>query len=277
MTDEPAVRRETFGSVVLLTMNRPERGNTLDAEVLDGLVTHTNELVDDDSVRALVLTGAGDHFSLGGALTDFEEALSGDEHGALMYCKERTEALATVVLNLFGMPFPVIAAVNGQAAGAGFSLTLACDLRIAAQHAKLHFAYGSLGASTDGGMSWLLPRVVGPARALALLLEQPIIRTPRAKQEGLVTEVVPAGELRDRALRLAADLGQNARHSVTAAKRLVHASAFATLAEHMREEHRTFGDGLLGQDMRTALAARRIGEMPSFGLSGGSDEYQPVR
>lgn len=265
MTKGPAVRRETLGRVVLLSINRPERGNTLDAEVLDALVSHTTELAEDDGVRAVVLTGAGKHFSLGGALTDFEQALSGSERVAMAYCQERTDALATVVLNLYGMPCPVIAAVNGQAAGAGFSLALACDLRIAADRARLHFAYGSLGASTDGGMSWLLPRVLGPARALALLLEQPIIHAPRAQQEGLVTEVVPAPELRDRALRTAAQLSQNACHSVTAAKRLVHASAFVTLADHMRDEHRTFADGLLTEDMRTALASRRNGEFPAFG------------
>jgi enoyl-CoA hydratase/carnithine racemase len=267
VTDEPAVRRETFGSVVLLTMNRPDRGNTLDAEVLDGLVGQTTELIADDSVRAVVLTGAGEHFSLGGALTDFEAALSGSERAAIAYCQDRTNALATVVLNLYGMRCPVIAAVNGQAAGAGFSLALACDLRIAADRARLHFAYGALGASTDGGMSWLLPRVLGPARALALLLEQPIIRAPRALHEGLVTEVVPTAELRDRALRTAAYLSENARHSVTAAKRLVQASASTPLADHMREEHRTFADGLLSEDMRTALAARRQGVSPSFGAT----------
>ena len=113
-------------------------------------------------------------------------------------------------------------------------------------------------------MSWLLPRVLGPARALALLLEQPVIRAERARQEGLVTEVVPHAELLDRALRLAAQLSQTARHSVAAAKRLVFSSAFATLEEHLREEHRTFADGLLTKDMRTALASRHTGELPVF-------------
>lgn len=265
MTGEPAVRREAFGSVTLLTINRPGRGNTLDGEVLGDLVQHTTQLAHDDRVRALVITGAGQHFSLGGALTEFEESLAGGGHAAAAYCKERTDALATVILNLYDMPRPVIAAVNGQAAGAGFSLALACDLRIAADRARLHFAYGSLGASTDGGMSWLLPRVLGPARALALLLEQPVIRARRAQQEGLVTEVVPAAELRDRALHAAEHLSQGARHSVTAAKRLVHDSARATLADHMLDEHHTFTDGLLTADMRAALVSRRNGELPSFG------------
>jgi enoyl-CoA hydratase/carnithine racemase len=265
MDDAPAVLRETFGPVVLLTLNRPERGNTLDAEVLDALLEQTADLVRDERVRALVLTGAGSHFSLGGALSDFEEALSGDELAAVEYCRERTDALAAVVRNLWNAPFPVIAAVNGQAAGAGFSLVLACDLRIAAGTAKLHFAYGSLGASSDGGMSWLLPRVVGPAKALALLFEQPVIRAPRALEEGLVNDVVPGTDLRERSLRIAADLSTAARHSIASAKQLVHASASTSLEEHMRAEHRAFAEGLLSKDMRAALAARRAGELPEFG------------
>ena len=268
MAEPPAVLRETHGCVVLLVLNRPERGNVLDAELLGELAHHTGELADDDSVRALVLTGAGRHFCLGGALTDFEAALAGDDDDARAYCRERTGALASVVLDLQRMPYPVIAAVNGQAAGAGFSLALACDLRIVSDRARLHFAYGALGASTDGGMTWLLPRAVGHARALALLLEQPIIRAPRALDEGLANEVVAAAELRGHALRAAAELGANARHAVWAAKSLVQASASVTLAEHMEIEHRTFAVGLLGADMRAALAARRNGELAEFGRAG---------
>lgn len=264
MPDEPAVTRQTLGSVVLLTMNRPEHANVLDDSLLPELARHTGQLFRDKDVRAVVLTGAGPHFSLGGSLSDFEEALSCDERTARAYCRERTGQLAAVIANLYDMPCPVIAAVNGQAAGAGFSLALACDLRIAADRVRLNFAYGALGASTDGGMSWLLPRLLGPARALQLLLEQPVLRAPRAIQEGLVSEVVPASGLRDRALQVAVELSQRARHSVTAAKRLVHAASAASLTDHMTDEHRTFADGLLTADMRAALTARRRGELPSF-------------
>src|SRR5580658_3776486 len=101
MADQPAVCREMLGPVAVLTINRPEQGNTLDGEVLDALVRHTTALARDEDVRALVLTGAGAHFSLGGALTDFEEALAGGQRAAMAYCRERTGALATVILNLY--------------------------------------------------------------------------------------------------------------------------------------------------------------------------------
>lgn len=268
MDEAPPVLRETVGSVVVLVLNRPEQGNVLDAELVDELARHTSELADDETVRALVLTGAGRDFCLGGALTDFEAALDGDDDATRAYCRERTGALATVVLNLQRMPYPVIAAVNGQAAGAGFSIALACDLRIVSDRVRLHFAYGALGASTDGGMSWLLPRVVSPARALALLLEQPIIRAPRALDEGLAGEAVPAAELRGHAIAVATQLSANARHSMKAAKSLVQAASVATLAEHMQVEHSMFAVGLVGDDMRAALAARRSGEIATFGRAG---------
>ncbi|MDT7729667.1 MAG: 2-(1,2-epoxy,2-dihydrophenyl)acetyl-CoA isomerase [Actinomycetota bacterium] len=265
MPEEPAVAREVIGDVVVLRMNRAARHNILDAEMIDALVSATSTLAQEDNAGAMILTGAGSHFSLGGPIEEFAEVLGGGEGAVREYCRERTEALATVIRNLHTMPCPVIAAVHGQAAGAGFSLALACDLRIASDRAKFNFAYGALGSSTDGAMSWLLPRVLSPAKALELLLAQPVIRASRAHTEGLVTEVVPVTELHNRALDIATGLSRNARHSVRAAKRLVHASAFTTLAEHLRAEHRTFADGLLTNDMRHALASRRRGELPTFG------------
>ncbi len=273
MPERPAVRREEVGTVVVLTLDNPAAGNVLDAGMVDALVTETSAIAREDEVRALVLTGAGAYFSLGGPVDEFAQVLDEGAEAVREYCRVRTEALATLVLNLHTLACPVIAAVNGQAAGAGFSLALACDLRIAAERAKFNFAYGALGASTDGGMSWLLPRVLNPARAVQLLLEQPVIRAARARDEGLVSEVVPAADLRRRAVEIAAGAGAGARHSVTAAKRLVHAAARTTLPEHLREEHRTFAEGLLTADFRAALAARRRGALPAFG--GGRAPVRP--
>ncbi|MGX5185508.1 enoyl-CoA hydratase/isomerase family protein [Streptomyces avermitilis] len=265
MTEGPAVCRETLGDVVVLTMNRPQRHNVLDTEMTDALVSETSALARDDKAGAVILTGAGPHFSLGGPLDEFDEVLGGDDDAVRAHWLRRTEALAALVENLYTMPCPVIAAVHGQAAGAGFSLALACDVRIASDRAKFNFGYGALGSSTDGAMSWLLPRVLSPAKAVELLLEQPVIRATRAQADGLVTTVVAAADLHERALEVATGLTRSARHSVTAAKQLVHDSAFATLAEHMRNEHRVFVEGMLTDDMRHALAARRRGELPTFG------------
>lgn len=264
MREPAAVTCERVGRVALLRLNRPELDNTLTADVLDGLIAHTSALAADPAVRALVLTGAGRNFSLGGDFGEFAEALAHDEQFGRSYCSSRTSALAAAIACLHEFPWPVIAAVNGQAAGAGFSLALACDLRIAEERTRFHFAYGALGASTDGGMSWLLPRVVGPGKALLMLLEQPIIRAARALADGLVSEIVPPEALPERALAIATLLANNASHSNRAGKRLLHIAEFKTLREHMQDEHQAFADGLMSADMRRALGARERGEMPSF-------------
>jgi enoyl-CoA hydratase/carnithine racemase len=261
---EPAVRVDRHGRVTLLTMDRPDNGNALDAQMLTALGDELTALATDPGTRAVVLTGSGRAFSVGGALADFEAAFAGDAREAVAYCGRLTGALAHVVHAVRALPCPVVAAVNGQAAGAGFALALACDLRLASPRAAFNIAYGALGASTDGGMSWLLPRVVSPARALELLLEQPIIRPPRALREGIVSEVVPAGDLVERALVRARDLARNARHSVAAAKRLIQLAAETTFAEHLEVEHAQFAAGVTTSDMRSAVRARRDGTAPEF-------------
>jgi 2-(1,2-epoxy-1,2-dihydrophenyl)acetyl-CoA isomerase len=263
MTDA-AVICERKGRVAVLRLNRPDVDNTLSADVLDDLRRHIGDLRHDRQVRAAVLTGAGTNFSLGGDFGEFKEALSHDEGFGRSYCANRTTALAEVIAGLYDLPFPVIAAVNGQVAGAGFSLSLACDLRIAEKRTRFHFAYGALGASTDGGMSWLLPRVVGQGRAMKLLLEQPIIRAQKALDLGLITEIVPAAELCERAVAIALHLATNAAHANRSAKRLLRVSEFSSLTDHMRDEHETFAEGLMSADMRRALDARTRGELPTF-------------
>lgn len=264
MRDVAAVTCERLGRVALLRLNVAEQDNTLSAPVLDGLSGELAALADDPQVRAVVLTGAGRNFSLGGDFGEFAEALAHDEQFGRAYCAARTSALAAVITRIHEFPWPVVAAVNGQAAGAGFSLALACDLRIAEERTRFHFAYGALGASTDGGMSWLLPRVVGLGTATALLLEQPVIRAARALAMGLVSDVVPAGELIERAVAHASLLASNSSHANRTAKRLLHMARFTTLREHMQEEHQAFADGLMSADMRRALVSRQRGEAPAF-------------
>lgn len=202
------------------------------------------------------MTGAGENFSLGGNFGEFAKALALVPPLDREYCGSLTSRLAGVVAGLYELPMPLIAAVNGQAAGAGFSLTLACDLRIAEDRTRFNFAYGALGASTDGGMSWLLPRIVGVGAATRLLLEQPVIRAARALELGLVSDVVRAPELSDCAISLALHLASNATHSMRMAKRLLRIAEVSSLKEHMDIEHYAFADSFLSLEMRRALAAR---------------------
>jgi 2-(1,2-epoxy-1,2-dihydrophenyl)acetyl-CoA isomerase len=264
MHESPAVTCAVEDRVARLCLNRPELNNTLTMEVLDALISHAAIIAANPSIRAVLLCAEGENFSLGGDFADFAEALACDEVHGRAYCASRTLALSNAIAGLHAIPVPLIAAVNGQAAGAGFSLALACDLRIIEQRTRFHFAYGSLGASTDGGMSWLLPRIIGRGYASRLLLEQPIIRAQQALGLGLASEIVSTSELRSRSFAVARQLAGNSAHANRAAKRLLRVSEFTSLRDHMQAEHEAFADGLMAGDMRDALAARERGETPAF-------------
>ena len=158
----------------------------------------------------------------------------------------------------------MIAAVNGPAAGAGFSLALACDFRIATDSAFFAPAYGRIGASPDGGMTYFLPRVVGPARALEILLDDPNMPAADALELGLVTEVVAADELAARARENAAKLAPMAPHYVKMAKRLAGGRIENSLAEHLQLERHGIADGLGTEDARIGVTAFFGGEKPKF-------------
>jgi enoyl-CoA hydratase/carnithine racemase len=134
--------------------------------------------------------------------------------------------------------------VNGQAAGAGFALALACDARVAARAARLNFAYGQHRLSADGGMSWFLPRIVGPARSLELILEQPVIRPEQARREGLVSDVVDTGDVVEHSVRLGRVLAQRNPGEVASARRLVRHSERSSLEDQLGLETALFVESL---------------------------------
>ena len=265
--DGRTVRVDVSDGVAVLSLDRPRTGNALTLEVLRDLGTAVTGLRDDAAVRVVVLTGAGRDFCRGGSLDELA-GLAGDLRARDDRSAEEVpapvRALAEVVLGLAALECPVIAAVNGQAAGAGFSLALACDLRIASARSAFNFAYGALGCSTDGAMSWFLPRVVGLSQALPLLLEQPVLRAAAALRIGLVSAVVPADDLMSVALHRARALARAAPHSVRTAKSLAHQALSLPLAEHLRREHEDFVRGLGTRDVQRGLNARESGNWPEF-------------
>jgi enoyl-CoA hydratase/carnithine racemase len=174
------------------------------------------------------------------------------------------ETLHSAIVDLRRIPHPVIAAVNGPAAGAGFSLALACDLRIASEAAFFAPGYGRIGASPDGGMTYFLPRVVGPARALELLLEDPDLSAEDAKAEGIVSAVAPAEELAARALAKAEKLAKLPPHYVRMSKLLVGGSIEHTLTEHLQLERHGIADSMATEDARIGVTAFFGGEKPVF-------------
>ncbi len=166
------LRLEIDGEIGTLTLDRPKVLNAMSPELIAELVTAAAWLADRASLRALIVTGEGRAFSAGGDVTWFKRGL--EESGAYLSADVRRGAdiLHQAIVDFRRIPYPVIAAVNGVAAGAGFSLALMCDTRIASDEAAFVCAYGRIGASPDGGMTYFLPRVVGQARAMELLLQR---------------------------------------------------------------------------------------------------------
>src|SRR5919109_2479407 len=187
------LRLEIDGEIGTLTLDRPKVLNAMSPELIAELVTAASWLADRAPLRALIVTGEGRAFSSGGDVNWFKRGL--EESGADLSAEVRrgADVLHQAIVDFRRIPYPVIAAVNGVAAGAGFSLALMCDTRIASAEAFFVVAYGRIGASPDGGMTYFLPRVVGPARAIELLLNDPLLSAEQARELGIVAEVVPAG------------------------------------------------------------------------------------
>jgi enoyl-CoA hydratase/carnithine racemase len=221
-------------------------------------------LADRAPLRALIVTGAGKAFCAGGDVNWFRTGVESEEIDLPSEVRRGAEALHAAIVDLRRIPYPVIAAINGPAAGAGFSLALACDTRIAAETAFLACAYGRIGASPDGGMTYFLPRVVGPSRALEILLNDPNMTAEDALAEKLVAEVVAPEELMDRARAKAEKLAAKAPHYVRMAKILVGGSIEHTLTEHLQLERHGIADSMATEDLRNGVETFFGGGAPEF-------------
>lgn len=258
------IRIEIDGEIGTMTLDRPKVLNAMSPELIGELTTAAAWLADRARLRGLVVTGAGRAFSAGGDVTWFKRGL--EESGEYLSADVRrgAEVLHQAIVDFRRIPYPVIGAVNGVAAGAGFSLALMCDLRIASEDAAFVCAYGRIGASPDGGMTYFLPRVVGPARALELLLEDPILSAEQAREEGLVTDVVPADRLLDTARERAQQLAARAPHYVRMSKLLVSRSLENSLTEHLQLERHGIADSMATEDLREGVTAFLDGRQPTF-------------
>jgi enoyl-CoA hydratase/carnithine racemase len=263
--DLNTLRIEIDGEIGTLTLNRPDAFNAMSPEMIGELTVAFAWLADRAPLRGLIVTGAGRAFCAGGDLTWFQKGLDSDEFDLPSDVRRGAEVLHQAIVDLRRIPYPVLAAVNGPAAGAGFSLALACDTRVASEAAFFACAYGRIGASPDGGMTYFLPRAVGPSRALELLLEDPNLSAEDARAEGLVREVVPAEELMEHARAKAEELAAMAPHYVRMAKVLCGQSIENSLADHLQLERHGIADSMATEDLRNGVAAFFAGEKPVFG------------
>ncbi|GAA0611013.1 enoyl-CoA hydratase-related protein [Sporichthya brevicatena] len=247
---------ERIERVERITLNRPEDAHGVNLTLARELAVVARECDQDPEVRAVLLTATGRFFCAGGDLK--EMAAHADRPGP--FVKELADTLHRASSSFARMAAPLVVAVNGVAAGAGFSLAISGDLVLAAESAKFTAAYTRAGLSPDGGLTYALPRLVGLRRAQELILTNRLLTAPEAEAWGLVTRVVPDAELAEVALAAASDLAAGAAGSNAAVKSLLLSSYGNDFEAQIELEARTIAacaaspDGAEG---REAFIAKR--------------------
>jgi 2-(1,2-epoxy-1,2-dihydrophenyl)acetyl-CoA isomerase len=257
---------ETVGHVRVLRLNRPERKNALTGSLGWSIVRAIRDAHADDDVRVIALTGNGDAFcsglDLGGGDGDAPETGLSDQERQL----DQKGWVARFLLSLrFETDKPVVAGVNGVAVGAGLSLAMAADIRIAADTARLHPGYLRAGTSPDGGLTWSLPTLVGHENAMRFLLESRFVDAREALDRGFLSEVVPADELDARLLDYCAGIAAQAPLAVRRTKRLVARTPLVIdIDARVIDEIRSALAGLDSQDGQEAVRALMEKRAPEF-------------
>jgi len=256
------IRTERKGAVLWIEIHRPERLNAFDVPSLLALRQTLQSVATDRSVRAVVLTGAGRAFCAGGDVAVMDEYRGRGELPQLFHALTGEQELC--VREILGMPKPVIAALPGVAAGGGLSLALAADWRIASEDAVLVPAFPALGAVPDGGLTYFLPHFLGIGLAQELLFTNARVPAARARELGLVHEVVPAGELVPRTSARAEELAAGPTFAYGWLKRLVHASFSESAESQMMLERRGAVEAAERGELPEGIRAFREKRKPKF-------------
>ena len=238
---------EAGEGVATITLNRPQQLNAVNRVMAEEWRAAIDEAAADDSVRAVLITGAGRGFCVGQDLSTLKDALSGGEILRRMY--------NPILHALRSLPKPVIAAVNGAAVGAGMNLALACDVRYAAENASFGQVFARIGALPDSGAFFLLPRMVGLARATEMLFNADIFDARHAESLGLVSAVLPAEELLPKASEYASRLAHGPTQVYARIKAGLNAAYGFTLTQSLEWEAE--GQEAMGQtaDFQEGVAA----------------------
>jgi len=225
-------------SILEIAINRPEAYNALNLDVMVMLSDALANAATDESVKGIMLTGKGKAFCAGGDLKWISQ--QSNDYGATLH--RLAPQFHMAIAEIRHMAKPVVAAINGIAAGGGFSLALACDFRVMAESTVLRQAYTSSGLSIDGGGTFALPRLVGLARALEIAAFDNPISSAQALAWGLVTKVVPDDRVIDEAISMLQGLAKSALHSFAWSKRLLTESLNNTLETQLELERQGISD-----------------------------------
>ncbi|HYB65044.1 MAG TPA: enoyl-CoA hydratase-related protein [Steroidobacteraceae bacterium] len=255
----PSVQVETHGAVALVTLNRPEHSNTLNLQMAMDLLAAAMACARNAAVRAVVLTGAGRNFCFGGDL----RAMPPRELALEDHIRELTTYLHAAISHFVRMDAPVVAAVNGTAAGAGVGLVAMADLALCAHSSRFNLAYTSVGLTPDAGTTFLLPRTVGAKRAMELLLLNRALSAEEALSWGLVNEVVADERLLERAVEVAERLAHGPGSAYGATKRLI-AHSLGAFESQMVLESETIAAQATSADAAEGIGAFLGKRKPRF-------------
>ncbi|MFD0317132.1 2-cyclohexenylcarbonyl CoA isomerase [Streptomyces flavalbus] len=257
---------EVGDGLATITLNRPEAMNALNVATKAALRDAVRSAADDEAVRAVLLTAAGDRaFCVGQDLKEHIGLLAADrESGSGQTMSTVKEHYNPIVRALAGAPKPVVAAVNGVAAGAGFGFALAADYRVVADTAAFNTSFAGVALTADSGISWTLPRVVGPGRAADLLLFPRSIKAREAYELGIANRVVPAADLRAEAERVARALAEGPTLAYAALKESLAYALTHSLDEALDKEDELQTRAGASQDHAIAVQAFVNKEKPKY-------------
>lgn len=259
MSEQVLVERD--GHVATLTLNRPERLNAISGPMLEQLSERLLELDADREVRAIILTGAGKGFCAG---LDLQDAASGSGIGAGGGLPPEFDIRSAPPVVLHGIDTPTICALNGGAAGYGMDMALGCDLRVASEKGKLAAAFTKRGVLPESGGTWLLPRMVGWAKAAEIIFTGRTLSAEQCLELGLVNKVVPQQRLAEETRALADEVAANAPLAVRASKRMMRAGLSEEFDNHVQHVFLQLLPLLRTKDFREGMLAFLEKRDPKF-------------
>ena len=252
---QPKITLSTKRGVATITLNRPEARNALSPDMLDAFSGALDDCQGGE-IRAVVIRGSGGAFCAGADVKDLVQVLGKGPAQLSSHLKDLAGQLhRKVILKIRQLPKPVVASINGVAAGAGFSLALACDLRIAAQDARLFMAYSNIGATADGSSTYYLPKLVGIGRAMEIYTMSQPMSAQQSLELGLVNWVVEAGELETQTLQIAQRLASGPTVAYGKVKAMMDRSWSSDLEGQLDEETRAISEIALTGDFQEGITA----------------------
>lgn len=255
---------ERDGAVARLTLNRPDAANALDRALGRALLDAAIMCDSDPTIRCVTLTGAGKMFCAGGDVALM--ASSGDKVGAVV--SELASTLHLAMSRFARMDKPLIHLINGAAAGAGYGLAISGDIVLAARSVVFNAAYGALGVSPDGGLSWLLPRLVGLRRAQEIIISNRRVTAPEAEALGMITRVVEDADLASEGATLAAKLAGSATGAIGRSRALLLSAFDNSFETQLELEARGIAAAVAGPEGQEGIAAFLAKRKPDFKGAG---------